>query len=162
MGNGKATLLLQCHLSQIHTQRGVMVIDGVDAHSNVAEVYMVIVQTVNAGLVILVVLHCTMHPINATHRIGLGTQVDECLPRNETAEMGIDAHRVSWHMEHHIRAVDSYAIDIYLPQHRFTGGSIFWYGVGHLDVKESIFQTRAVELYRSLIEIDALAGHKQS
>ena len=141
MSDGKTALLLQCHLAQIHAQRRVVEVDGVNTHRNVAEVYVVIVQTINMRLEVLVVLHGTMHPVNAAHRIGLGTQVDECFAGNKTTEMGVDAHRVTGHVEHNIRVVDSEAIDMNLPQHGFASGCIFRHGVGHLDIQTGILQT---------------------
>ena len=65
--------------------------------------------------------------------------------------MGRYTHRVARHVEHDVRAVDSYAIDINFPQRRLAGSSIFGHGISHLDIKEGILQAATVQFHNTLV-----------
>ena len=74
MGDAEATAhLLQGYLTEIHTQGGVMEIDGVYAYMDIAKVYMVVVQALNTGLVVLIILDGTIQPVNTSNGVSLRT-----------------------------------------------------------------------------------------
>ena len=89
-----------------------MVVDGVNAYGEVTQVYMVIVQTLETGLEILVILHGTVHPVDTAHRVSLVGKVYHGFTGSQISDMCVDAHGVARHVKCHIRALDSKAVDM--------------------------------------------------
>ena len=99
VGDLQPTLLAQCNRPHVQAERGIMVIDGVDADINVRQVDMVIVEALDTGLVVLIILQGPIHPINTGYGIGLLLQVDHCLLSSQRTHMSSDTHRIAWHVK---------------------------------------------------------------
>ena len=76
-----------------------MVVDGVDTDIDIRQVDMVIIETLNAGLEILVILQGTIHPVDTGYGIGLLLQINHRLLSGKRTHMGSDTHRVTRHVE---------------------------------------------------------------
>ena len=76
-----------------------MVVDGVDTNINVRQVDMVIVETLDTGLIVLVILQGTVHPVNTRYGIGLLLQVNHRLLSSQRTHMSPYTHRIAWHVE---------------------------------------------------------------
>ena len=60
---------------------------------------MVIVEALDTGLVVLVILQGSIYPVDTGYGIGLLLQVNQCLLSSKCTHMGTDTHRVTRHVE---------------------------------------------------------------
>ena len=83
----------------MEAERGVVIIDGVDTDIDVRQVDVVIVEALDTGLVVLVILQGAIHPVNTSYGIGLLLQINHRLLSGQRTHMGSDTHRIAWHVE---------------------------------------------------------------
>jgi hypothetical protein len=74
--------------------------------------------------------------------------------------VGIDAHRVAWHVEHYVGTAYHKAVGMDHPQGLGLGG-VLGYGIVQLDVQSGIFQSGSVGLDGLLVQVYAPTGYKK-
>ena len=75
-----------------------MIVDGVDADIQVCEVNVIVVESFDTWLKILVVGQCAVQPVDTAYGIGLRTEVYQCVTCRQCTEVRPDAHRVARHV----------------------------------------------------------------
>ena len=145
----------------MEAQVGVVVVDAVYTYINMGKVNVVVVQSLDAGLVVLVVLQGAIVPVGTMDGIGLRLKVDEGLASHQRAQCGMDTHGVARHVQGYLRTGDGQTVGMYLPT-VVAGGRILGYRVAQGYVQSGFLQSGTVYLYCLPVQVDTLAGNEET